>query len=105
MNKIEQFAKRFRVSKKEPDWALFSLVVPAALVKFRVEGVEVFAVKAVGAFFDSLGRWAECPSALYLFVKGGVDAIIILAVEMAAHLTQRFTNLTKSKRCPKTLDT
>ena len=38
-------------------------------------------------------------------VKSGVDAIVIGAVQMLAHLRHGFTNLTKSKRCPKTLDT
>ena len=53
-------------------------------------------------------RW-ETICFLFLFsasaVKRRVAGIEILTVQFVCHDSHGFTNLTKSKRCPKTLDT
>jgi hypothetical protein len=76
------FSKRFRVSKKEPDRALFSLMIAAA--------VGVFIILAV----------KTC------FIEGRIIHIeVFLVAGFILSYAQGITNLTKSKRCPKALDT
>ena len=38
-------------------------------------------------------------------IKGGIAGVEVLAVELILSYSQGITNLTKSKRCPKALDT
>ena len=40
-----------------------------------------------------------------VFIKTRVEGVEVLAVESVGKDTQPFANLTKSKRCPKALDT
>jgi len=53
------------------------------------------------AFFCSGGSW--CPR--LFFIKCRVDCVKVFRIQMVLNISKRFTNLTKSKRCPKTLDT
>ena len=39
------------------------------------------------------------------FVKFGIEGVKVLVIEVILHHAESITNLTKSKRCPKALDT
>jgi len=67
-----------------------------------------FLFTVVKRLFDSLNR----EQIFYLLsvylcesVKCGVKGVVVAGVEMVKHFIEALTNLTKSKRCPKTLDT
>ena len=87
-------------------------MTPSALLPKVFEGMETFFKKfpyqtqikkePEGALFCLV---TAATAVRAFFVKGWVAGIEVLAVKLILSDSERITNLTKSKRCPKTLDT